>query len=75
MTWKQLASQILNLSEEQQNTDVTVCAVTCGSVEFFSTTDFVNTWNHNEDDKAAMFINEADGVLDDNHPYLTVIGG
>jgi len=56
MTWKQLAQKISELSEAQQNTDVTV--VESGLLEALPVVPFLKTEDSEE------------FGLDENHPYL-----
>lgn len=59
MTWKQLVEEISLLTEEQQNTDVTVFVR--GMDEFYPAVD-----------ELAIIDSTTDGTLDPNHPFLMV---
>lgn len=77
MTYLELKKMIATLPTSQLNSDVTVAVENSGiSVEFFKVVDFVGengSWPEDADERQEMFVEDADGVLDDNHPYLTVI--
>ena len=86
-TYRELAKRILAMSEEVQDSDVTIGIKDEQGIEFFPIFDFVNDdrrrksscyktesedcgnhyWTLRTD-----FIDAADGVLDDNHPFLAV---
>ena len=76
MTYKELANKILTLSEEKQNTDVSI--VTLDSTEVFKAIDFVEDWKEVEttdqwtDEYFEKGSDIVDGVLDEGHPYLTI---
>ena len=57
MTWNELVKEILALSEDQRNTDVTVFVP--GLDEFYST-------------KSRLFLTSDDDVLDNDHPYISL---
>ena len=74
MTWKQLSDKILTLPQEQQETDLSILLMT--KDEVMPVIDFVTDWGAgsrlSDADIAAMGVSQVDGVLDENHPYLTV---
>jgi hypothetical protein len=67
MTYKQLKEQIEKMSEEDQELDVTVYAT--GIDEVFPTPHFVTDWSIERD---TDLIDEVDGILDHNHPFLGI---
>ena len=72
MTWNELKEKIEQLSTENMNTDVTILLM--NEDEVFSVTDFITDWSKHSD-KLASGISQVDGVLDWDHPFLTVITG
>ena len=68
-TWQELAEAIFRMSEEQRNTDVTVVGL--NAEEVYPIHSFVPDWQHKEiGEHTRHAIEIADGVLDDNHPFL-----
>ncbi len=59
ITYRELAEQIGRMTDAQKDSDVTIHDETID--EFFPVTTFVSNWLDND---------PADGVLDDDHPYL-----
>lgn len=72
MTWRELANRLVDLNEEQLDSDVTVLCMNQG--ESYAVMDFVTNWSDHStiDDRDAVGIEHVDGVLDDNHPYFTI---
>ena len=72
MTWKDLAKQINDMTEEQQNTDVTVLLM--NSDEVFGVLDFVTVDWHDDDvlsESGYTFgLDKVSGVLDEGHRTL-----
>lgn len=67
LTWDQLAEYISKLSPEQRQTDVTLFDPHI--TEFFQLSTFIGNWADFPDSE---YVEEADGVLDDNHPFLAI---
>lgn len=70
MTWLQLADKIRTMSSEQQETDVTIALL--NSSEAVQVLDFVSDWNESKSEREEVGLDFVEGVLDDNHPYLTI---
>jgi hypothetical protein len=75
MTFRQLARKIEEMSKTQKDSDVMIAIETKPfDVEFFKAKNFVADWQANrEDHYYSMFADQADGVLDDDAPFLTVV--
>lgn len=67
MTWEQLAEYISKLTPEQRQTDVTVFDTR--SIEFYQSNTFIGKWSDFPDSE---YVEEAVGVLDDDHPFLAI---
>jgi len=67
MTWKQLSDKILAMPQEQQETDLSVLLMTTNEV--MPVIEFVTDWSTERESKG---VDQVDGVLDNDHPYLTV---
>ncbi len=70
MTWNDLARNIAAMTAEQRGTDVTILLM--NSNEIIAATDHVRDWSKNPDPRA-VGLDQVDGILDYDHPYLTVI--
>lgn len=70
MTWLELANKIEKMSLEQQETDVTVALL--NSSETTPVLDFVSDWDESKSEHEEVGLDFVEGVLDDDHPYLTI---
>jgi succinyl-CoA synthetase beta subunit len=71
MTWRELANRLVDLNEEQLNSDVTVLCMNVG--ECYPVMDFVKHWSEiPANDREVVGLDQVEGVLDDNHPYFTI---
>ena len=69
-TWQELADAILEMPKDQRDTDVTVVGL--DTEEVYPIQSFVPDWKHKEiGPHTRTAVEIADGVLDDNHPFLT----
>lgn len=69
MTYRQLLEKLKAMSDEQlDGMDVTVFLMETDEV--FPVTDFVTDWST---DREAKGVDQVEGVLDDDHPYLIVL--
>lgn len=76
MKYRELISKLQTLTPEQLETQVTIAVDNSGVIEFQKSTDFVGEhgkWPSDACDRDFMFVNEAENVLANNHPFLTVI--
>jgi hypothetical protein len=73
MTFRQLAARIDGLTERQKDCDASIAVEECGDVEFYEITDFVGSWPKNDAERERTFTTDAEGVLDYDHPFMTVI--
>lgn len=72
LTYKDMADKISKMSQDQQQQDVTVLLT--GTGEVYKVDKFVT---HKCDGKSLRIqeqtVAQVDGILDKNHPYITVI--
>lgn len=72
MTYRQLAQAISWMTDEQKDSDVTVLLM--NEDEVYGACDFVRNWpDPKSPEGQEQGVDQVDGVLDPNHPYLTVI--
>jgi len=76
MTYRELAEKLKSVTDEHLDDDVTIMLTgETGQCECFAAEFFVAGWEDSDADTSAgrsLFVDEAAGVLDDGHPYLTV---
>jgi hypothetical protein len=75
MTFRKLAAKIEAMSNSQKDSDVMIAIETKPfDVEFFKAKNFVSDRQANRADHYySMFADQADGVLNDEAPFLTVV--
>ena len=81
LTYRKLRDMLSQIPEEHIDDDVTVLVNDNDDYECCQMTDFVAKWpdpQHNEEempvgDYNAMLVDQVEGVLDDDHPYFTLI--
>lgn len=76
MKYRELLQKLQTLPEGCLDDDVTIAVEDGGGIEFHAATDFVGEngkWPTNQADREAMFVEEAGGVLDDDHAFITLL--
>lgn len=68
MTWNELAKRIAAMPAEQRETDLAVYLTGSGEVIGTPSVTFFDKW----DGLSEETLNNVDGTLDDNHPFLEV---
>ena len=72
MTYKELAKKILSMNEDQQGQDVTIGVAQSVGTEFYPMCDCVADWPKDQQEREQTVVADAAGVLDDDHPFLTI---
>ena len=70
MTYDDIAKKIAQMTPEQRQCNPAVLLL--NTDETMPVLDFVTTWKVGPADRQAMGIDQVDGVLDDEHPFLTI---
>lgn len=70
MTYRKLKEELEKLNEEQLDSDLTVMLIDGPNIDVYPMQIFVSKWPDNLEDGWDLYLDEVNGVLDDNHPFF-----